>query len=121
MTGRPDLADILAGATIEPAPEDVRPTRVARNQGVPELDPDVWKSFESGQRYIIGPVDASHAHTVKLALQKSARYLSRIHDTDVRVTVDYVRMGGGQVRVRFTAHAPLLKGVAARRAREAGQ
>lgn len=118
MTDQPDLGDILAGATIEPAPDDVRPTRVPRNQGVPELDPDVWKAFESGQRYLIGPVDGAYAHRVKLALQKSARYLSRIHDTDVRVTVDYVKLGGGRVRVRFAAHAPLLKGVAARQARQ---
>jgi hypothetical protein len=118
----PDLSQILKTVKIQPAKEDLKPTRAPRNKGVPELDPDVLKSYETGQSYDIGPVPEDYAHTIKLALQKSARYLSAQHNEDIRVTVQNVRLGDGTVRVRFEAHAPKMMGravVAAREAQEA--
>lgn len=118
MSTNPELSDLLKTVKIAPAKPDLRPTRVPRNQGVPELDPDVWKSFETGQAFDIGPVDEDYAHGIKLALQKSARYLSRENETDVRVTVQNIKLDSGKVRVRFEAHAPKLKGTAVLKARE---
>jgi hypothetical protein len=113
-----DLSKMLKKVKIQPAVEDLRPTRAPRNQGVPELDPDVWKAYETGQPYDIGPVPDDYFHELKLALQKSARYLTRVNETDVRVTVQKIDLGDGTIRVRFEAHPPKLKGTAVVRARE---
>ncbi len=112
-----EFDDILRGAEIRPAPDDSRPSRKPRNQGVPELDPDVWKSFQTGQEYDISPVDVDYAHPLKLALQKSARYLTRIHETEVRVTVHTIRLDAEHVVVRFIAHPPKMLGAAIARDR----
>lgn len=113
-----ELGKMLKKVKIQPATEDLRPTRAPRNTGVPELDPDVWKAYETAQPYDIGPVPEDYFHELKLALQKSARYLTRVNETDVRVTVEKISLGNGTVRVRFQAHPPKLKGTAVVRAKE---
>lgn len=100
----------LAGRTVQPADPELRPTRAPRNQGVPELNEHVWQAFQTGEAFDIHPVAEIDALAVKLAAQKSARYLSRVHSTDVRVTVDRIAVEPGVVRVRVKAHPPLRKG-----------
>ena len=104
-----DLDKVLANATVRPAEELAKQVRAPRNQGTP-LDEQVWDSYANEQPMEITPVPQDQAQAVKRMLEKSARYLTRTEEREIKVSVKIVPIGRGKVTVQFLAREPMMTG-----------
>lgn len=100
---------------------------------VPELDPLVWNSYQTGTTKYLTPIPAASADETVRLLRRSRVYLAWSRDLDIRLDVLVLKPGDpkltaegiydpprGHVAVRFLARPPHNKGVRAQQAKLRG-
>lgn len=112
-----DLEAVLRRARIKPATIQPKP-RTAGPKPVPELDPHVRASYESGEAYEL-TVPAWAVKDTKTMIRKSARFVGHELGKDIRVTLQEEPKSDGSVIVRFRARDVLNQGRRASQARQA--
>lgn len=104
-----DLSRILAGAEFRHGERITRKPRTKTGpKPVPELDPHVERSFDTGQSVAVD-VAAADVDTVVRKVKASARYITHKRGTLVKVTVAAM-VYGETATVRFLARPPIDTG-----------
>ena len=105
------LDQMLRKAKTRPA-DEIKRTRV-RGPKPTALDDRVWVSYETGQPYELGPIDADYTDEVCKLFKQSARHLTWRTGEEVKITLQVVERPDGKVNIRFLARPPMNTGTRA--------